>query len=117
MTKKAVDMLNNYREGIEALTGTMPESVKAYNDFTGGAFEDGEIEKAEKHRMALAIALKDGDEASITYHMDQCLGKGCSKEKIYEIMAVASAYGGGSAMSRSIIKGIPIFEELNAAKE
>ncbi|WP_226579609.1 carboxymuconolactone decarboxylase family protein [Halobacillus litoralis] len=112
MNKNAVQVLEDYRQGIEELTNYLPEATKDYNRFTGAFFESGEIDKSIKHLMALAISLKDGDQASMTYHLDQCVELGCSDQQIYETMGVGAAYGGGSAMSQAVTSGMNILKEL-----
>ncbi|WP_394217499.1 carboxymuconolactone decarboxylase family protein [Halobacillus trueperi] len=112
MKNQAEQTLHDYRHGIEELTSYLPEGTKEYNRFTGAFFEDGEVDRSHKHLMALAISVKDGDEASITYHMDQCVALGCSDQQIYETMGVAAAYGGGSAMSQAVTVGIRTLKEF-----
>ncbi|MBA2175902.1 carboxymuconolactone decarboxylase family protein [Halobacillus locisalis] len=112
MNKSALTVLEDYRKGIERLTEYVPDTIQEYNRFTGESFADGEVDRTYKHLMALAIALKEGDEASITYHMDQCIAKGCSDQQIYETMAVAAGYGGGSAMSQSVTTGMEVLDQL-----
>ncbi|PPA70834.1 carboxymuconolactone decarboxylase family protein [Jeotgalibacillus proteolyticus] len=106
MENRAESILERYRKGIDELGEYVPVVVKEYNSFTGKSFEDGEIDRSHKHLMAFAISIKDGDEASITYHLDQCVAMDCSDQQIYEAMAVAAAYGGGSAMSQGVTTGI-----------
>lgn len=110
--KQAEERLESYRTGIEELSEHLPEAVKQYNRFTGESFEGGEIEKHTKHLMALAMSVKDGDVESMTYHMDQCVELGCTDKQIYESMMVSAAYGGGSAMSQGVTKGIEILQQL-----
>lgn len=112
MNKQGEDLLKEYRNGIETLTEHLPEATKEYNHFTGSFFEDGELSKGTKHLMALAISVKDGDEASIAYHMDQCVEADCSDKEIYETMGVSAAYGGGSAMSQAVTTGLNILQEF-----
>ena len=94
--------LENYRKGIEQLTDHLPNAINEYNHFTGEVFQDGEIDRSHKLLMALSIGVKDGDEASMTYHLDPCVALDCSDQQIYEAMLVAAAYGGGSAMSQGV---------------
>lgn len=110
--KQAEERLESYRTGIEKISEHLPEAVKQYNRFTGESFENGEIKKHTKHLIALAISVKDGDEASMTYHMDQCVELGSTDNQIYETMMVSAAYGGGSAMSQGVTKGIEILKQL-----
>ncbi|WP_270182241.1 carboxymuconolactone decarboxylase family protein [Alkalihalobacillus sp. CinArs1] len=110
--KQAEERLESYRTGIEQLTESLPEAIKQYNRFTAECFEEGDIQKSTKHLMALAISTKDGDKESMTYHMDQCVELGCSDKEIYETMLVSAAYGGGSAMSQGVTKGLEILKEI-----
>ncbi|SFF69824.1 Uncharacterized conserved protein YurZ, alkylhydroperoxidase/carboxymuconolactone decarboxylase family [Halobacillus alkaliphilus] len=112
MERKAHTILEEYRNGIEQLSEHLPKTIQEYNRFTGEAFNDGEVTKVNKHLMALAISLKEGDEPSIAYHMDQCVAMDCSDQEIYEAMGVAAAYGGGAAMSQSVTKGFEILKQL-----
>jgi len=104
--------LVNYRKGIEQLTDHLSDAINGYNRFTGEVFQDGEIDRSHKHLMALSIGVKEGDEASMTYHLDQCVALDCSDQQIYEAMLVAAAYGGGSAMSQGVTAGLEILKQL-----
>lgn len=106
------EILDRYRKGIEEVHDALPEAVSEYNRFTGKAFEAGEIDRAHKHLTALAIAVKDGDESSIAYHMDQCVGHDCSDQQIHETLMVAAAYGGGSAMSHGVTMGLEMLKQF-----
>lgn len=112
MTQRGEELLKEYRNGIETLTEHLPEATKEYNHFTGSFFEDGKLKKGTKHLMALAISVKEGDEASIAYHMDQCVEAECTDKEIYESMGVSAAYGGGSAMSQAVTTGLTILQEF-----
>ena len=112
MRINAEQNLENYRKGIEQLSQHLPNAMSEYNHFTGESFESGEIDRPHKHLMALAISIKDGDEASITYHMDQCVAMECTDQQIYETMAVSAGYGGGSAMSQGVTAGLEILKQL-----
>ncbi|KIL50983.1 carboxymuconolactone decarboxylase family protein [Jeotgalibacillus campisalis] len=105
-------ILDRYRKGIEEVNESLPEAISEYNRFTGKAFESGEIDRSQKHLTALAIAVKDGDESSIAYHMDQCIGYDCTDQEIHETMMVAAAYGGGSAMSHGVTMGLELLKQF-----
>ncbi|WP_404407134.1 carboxymuconolactone decarboxylase family protein [Jeotgalibacillus malaysiensis] len=108
------NILNRYRRGIESIHDLMPSAVHEYNQFTGKAFEAGDISKSQKHLIALAIAVNDGDESSIAYHMDQCVSHDCTDQQIHETMMVAAAYGGGSAMSHGVTMGLELLKQFRS---
>ncbi|WP_166805891.1 MULTISPECIES: carboxymuconolactone decarboxylase family protein [Jeotgalibacillus] len=112
MQINAQEILERYRRGISLVHEEMPSAIHEYNQFTGKAFEDGEIDRAHKHLIALAIAVTDGDESSMVYHMDQCIEHDCSDKQIHEAMMVAAAYGGGSSMSHGVTMGLEMLKQL-----
>ncbi|HET7627557.1 MAG TPA: carboxymuconolactone decarboxylase family protein [Bacillales bacterium] len=94
--------LHDYKEGLGTFTKHMPELAERFNAFTETCFAEGKLSKKEKQLMALAISLYAQDEYCIIYHTKGCLDQGCSKEEMFEAVGVASAFGGGAAMSQSV---------------
>ncbi|WP_227395021.1 carboxymuconolactone decarboxylase family protein [Jeotgalibacillus aurantiacus] len=105
-------ILERYRNGVKEVHETLPDAISEYNRFTGKVFESGTIDRSQKHLMALAIAIKDGDESSIAFHMDQCVAHDCTDQQIHETMMVAAAYGGGSAMSHGVTMGLELLKQF-----
>ena len=91
-----------YKEGLGVYQRKMPEVVKLYNDFTGECFKTGAVDEKTKHMMALAISLCENDDYCIMYHTQEALHKGAKEQELLEVIAVAAAFGGGSAMSLGV---------------
>ncbi|MBB6448192.1 AhpD family alkylhydroperoxidase [Geomicrobium halophilum] len=94
------EQLMQYKEGIGKYRERMPELVHAYHTFTDICFQEGDVPQKYKQLAGLAISVHAQDEYCIIYHTKGCLDQGCTKEEISEIIGVATAMGGGAALSQ-----------------
>ncbi|GAB7386727.1 carboxymuconolactone decarboxylase family protein [Bacillaceae bacterium] len=104
-------VIREYKESIGRFREKMPRVSQGYMDFTGACFADGAIKEKEKHLMALAISICLQDEYCIMYHAKEALDKGASEKEILETVAVAAAFGGGSALSQGATLVMDVVEQ------
>ncbi|WML44008.1 carboxymuconolactone decarboxylase family protein [Neobacillus sp. PS3-40] len=100
-SSKQID-LNRFKEGIGSSTLNMPEILTSFNEFTEACFKEGEISQKNKQLIALGTSIYSQDEYCIIYHTKGCLDQGCSEKEIFEAIGVATAIGGGAAMSQGV---------------
>ncbi|WP_211747648.1 carboxymuconolactone decarboxylase family protein [Paenibacillus sp. Marseille-Q4541] len=91
-----------YKDQIGQMAETMPDVLKAYHDFTGECFREGELDLKTKQLIALGIGLFSNNEVCTLYHVQEALSKGATKQQIMETVAVAAAIGGGHALSQGV---------------
>ena len=109
--------LNRYKEGIGTTTQNMPELLTTFNEFTEACFKEGEISQKNKQLIALGTSVYSQDEYCIIYHTKGCLDQGCSEKEIYEAIGVATAIGGGAAMSQGVTLVQECMKEFNQLKQ
>lgn len=94
--------LIDYKDGLGKYNQSMPHLVKAYNDFTESCFKEGEISQKNKQLIALGISVYSQDEYCIIYHTKGCIDQGCTEKEVFEAIGVATAIGGGAAMTQGV---------------
>lgn len=107
--------LLDYKQGVGAFTQKAPTIGSAYNEFTETCFQEGALNKKQKHLIALGISLQSLDKYCITYHLKGCLDSGCTEKEIVEVVGVAAAIGSGAIMGHAasvIQQGIHDFNQL-----
>jgi AhpD family alkylhydroperoxidase len=109
--------LHDYKVGLGTFTQKMPDVAKHFNAFTEACFKEGTLEQKQKQLIALGISLYSQDEYCIIYHTKGCLDQGASEEEILEAVGVATAFGGGAAMSQAVTLVQECMSELNELKQ
>lgn len=104
-------LAKEYREGLLSFGRIMPDVMNAYNQFTTVCFQPGELDRKQKHLMAMGISLFTGNEHCIVFHLEGALSEGASEKEIAETVAVAGAYGGGTTFSHGVILVNEVMEE------
>ncbi|WP_018921872.1 carboxymuconolactone decarboxylase family protein [Salsuginibacillus kocurii] len=96
------EALHDYKEGMGDLEHKMPKLAKQYKAFTDECFKEGKLSKKTKQLIALAVSIEAQDEYCMIYHTKGSLDEGCSEDELLETIGVASAFGGGAAMSQAV---------------
>lgn len=107
-------LAEEYREGLRSFAQIMPDVMNAYTQFTTTCFQEGALDRKQKHLMAMGISLFTGNEHCIVYHLEGALSEGASEKEIAETVAVAGAYGGGTTFSHGVIL---VNEVMNEKKQ
>jgi AhpD family alkylhydroperoxidase len=95
--------LLEYKQGLGDLAKHLPEVVSNYNQFTQACFKEGVLSKKNKHLIALSLGVYSNDEYCIIYHTKGAIDNGASDQEVIEAAAVTTAFGGGMAMSQTVI--------------
>lgn len=106
-------LLHEYKAGLGKFMQKTPNIAKHFNDFTAACFKEGAVGQKEKQMIALGISLYNQDEYCIVYHTKGCLDQGATEEEIMETVGVASAFGGGTSISRAVTLVQQAIEELS----
>lgn len=89
------ERLERFQKGTERLYQEMPETTKAFFNFTGVAQKEGSLTVREKELISIGIAMYNRCEDCIVYHVYNALQAGCKREEILEAAGVAMVFGGG----------------------
>ncbi|WNC15458.1 carboxymuconolactone decarboxylase family protein [Brevibacillus brevis] len=93
---------DNYKRSIKHLEEHLPEVVEPYHALTGTCFQAGEIEKKQKHLIALGISMSHRDDNCVRYHVQEAIHEGASEREIWETVGVTIALSGGLAVSQCL---------------
>jgi AhpD family alkylhydroperoxidase len=72
-------------------------TMRAFTALHEAALADGELSRATKELLALAISISTQCEGCIAWHVHGALGAGASPEQVEEAVGVAIMMGGGPA--------------------
>ncbi|BBI32633.1 carboxymuconolactone decarboxylase family protein [Cohnella abietis] len=111
--------VRQYKENAAGLSDILPEVARTYEQFTGQAFESGELDATTKQLIALGVALYANNEVCSFYHVQEARALGASDQQIMETVAVASAAASGHVLSQGVIRvqgalGINTGEQVNS---
>jgi AhpD family alkylhydroperoxidase len=91
---KLEDFMDRRKKGNERIFSEEFLPFKRYFSLDNKAYEDGAVPVKYKEMMGLvgSMVLRCND--CITYHIDNCVDAGCSKEELNEAMNIALVIGG-----------------------
>ncbi|SDE95502.1 alkylhydroperoxidase AhpD family core domain-containing protein [Paracoccus isoporae] len=81
-----------------AFAKASPNVMKAFGQLAGAATTEGRFTAAQKELLATAIAVVEGCEDCILYHVDAARRQGAEEEELVEALAIAVEMGGGPAL-------------------
>ncbi|QQK81347.1 carboxymuconolactone decarboxylase family protein [Salicibibacter cibi] len=96
------EALQEYKDGMNYLSGQLPKLTRKFNAFTDACFAEGELKAKDKYLIALAISVCMNEEYSIINHAKNCIDEDCSEEEIMEAVAVAVSFRGDAALSQAV---------------
>ncbi|MDN5302926.1 MAG: hypothetical protein PWQ60_2440 [Thermoanaerobacteraceae bacterium] len=102
MTKNPRELLNEFMGGLQEVSKTNGEQVKAFMNLLGAAYKPGVVDTKTKELMSVAIAAYNRCEYCIVFHVYKALEAGATREEIMEAAMVAVAFGGGPSMAYSV---------------
>lgn len=73
----------------------IPDVYRGYGELTKAAFADGELDRAAKELIALAIGVAEGCDGCIATHGRAAAGAGATRQQAAEAIGVAIAMRGG----------------------
>ncbi|MGK0274923.1 MAG: AhpD family alkylhydroperoxidase [Ilumatobacter sp.] len=91
--QKRTDLRHGYRE----LGTALPDVMAGFSDMHRAAVADGELSRATKELIALAIGVAARCEGCIALHVSAALKAGATDGQVHEALGVAVLMGGGPA--------------------
>ena len=79
------------------LAGAAPAAMKALTELTRSAGTAGAFSPSQKELIAVSIAVTQGCEDCILYHVDLARRQGATEADLVQALAVAIEMGGGPA--------------------
>jgi len=97
MTTDFVERRTELRQGYRDLGTAIPDVMKGFGDMHRAAVADGELSRATKEMIALAIGIAARCDGCIALHVHASLHAGATPAQIHEAIGVAVLMGGGPA--------------------
>jgi AhpD family alkylhydroperoxidase len=89
--------LSEAKRRLAELAGAAPAAMKAMTDLARAAGTAGAFTPAQKELMAVAIAVTQGCEDCIIFHVDLARRHGATEADLGQALSVAIEMGGGPA--------------------
>ena len=94
----AKDKLADAKTRMGAFAKTSPELFEGFTKVSKAATRPGSFSSAQKELIAVAIAVTEGCDDCILYHVDAARRHGADKAALIEALEVAVEMGGGPAV-------------------
>ncbi len=92
-------VLEHAHRGLQLLTEYRPKLMGKIQAFMGEAMHPGVLDKKEKERIALGMALTQQCHYCIGLHIRACKQAGVTLEEIMDVCGIAIMMGGGPALT------------------
>lgn len=92
-------VLEHAHRGLQLLTEYKPKLMGKVQAFMGEAMQPGLLDKKEKERIALGMAMTQQCHYCIALHVRACKLAGVTVEEIMEVCGVAIMMGGGPVLT------------------
>lgn len=97
MTTNFEDKRSELRRGYRDLGAALPAVMAGFGDLHRAAVADGELSRATKELIAVAIGVAARCEGCIALHVHAALKAGATAGQVHEALGVAVLMGGGPA--------------------
>jgi AhpD family alkylhydroperoxidase len=97
MTTDYTQRRSELLKGYGALGAAVPDVMQGFGEMHRAAVADGELSRATKEMMALAIGIAARCDGCIALHVRAALKAGATRGQIHEAIGVAVLMGGGPA--------------------
>ena len=105
------DKLNAAKARLGAFAKTSPALFEGFAKISKTATRDGSFSAAQKELIATALAVNQGCDDCIVYHVDAAKRHGADEAALVEALEVAVEMGGGPALMYAG-KALEAFREL-----
>jgi AhpD family alkylhydroperoxidase len=109
-------MRSELRLGYRELGTALPDVMAGFGAMHKAAVADGELSRATKELIALAIGVAARCEGCIALHVHAAFRAGATEGQIHEALGVAVLMGGGPA-SVYATEALVALEQFSAASE
>ena len=92
-------ILEHAHRGLQIITEHKPKLMGIVHSFMAEAMAPGILDKKEKERIALGMALTQQCHYCIALHIRACKHAGVTLEEIMEVCAIGIMMGGGPALT------------------
>ena len=92
-------VLEHAHRGLQLITEYKPKLMGKIQAFMAEAMQPGVLDKKEKERIALGMALSQQCHYCIALHIRACKHAGVTLEEIMEVCAIGIMMGGGPALT------------------
>ena len=92
-------VLEHAHRGLQLMTEYRPKLMGKVQSFMAEAMQPGVLDKKEKERIALGMALTQQCHYCIALHIRACKHAGVSLEEIMEVCGIGIMMGGGPVLT------------------
>lgn len=92
-------VLEHAHRGLQMLSEYRPKLMGKVNAFMSEAMQPGVLNKKEKERIALGMALTQQCHYCIALHIRACKNAGVTLEEIMDVCAIGVMMGGGPVLT------------------
>ena len=108
--------MEDMKNDIRALNRTIPETTRAFATLSKSVKESDVLPFKTKEFIALGIAVAQGCEPCIGFHVEALVRIGASREEVADALAMALQMGGGPALMYAA-KALAAYDQMKADKE
>ena len=83
------------KDRSRALIKAVNAPMKGFGQLSAAVKEPGALSTKEKEYIAVGIAVVQGCEDCIAYHVDMLMKLGCTREEFCDVLGMALQMGGG----------------------
>lgn len=95
----ARDQIEGFKRRLARYHGDSPAVAGAFQQLHEAALSDGELSRAQKELMAMAISIVTHCEGCVAWHLAAAAGAGATRKQAIEAVDVAVLMGGGPSMT------------------
>jgi len=111
MAGHATEQLKQMNTRFSAFAKATPQVFGAFRTLMNEASKDGSLPARFKELVAVAIAVNQGCDDCIVFHLSNAKRHGASREELVEVLGVTVEMGGGPG-SVYAAKALAAFDEM-----
>ena len=101
------------RDDLRLLNKAIPDTAKGFASLSKAVKEGGVLEFKHKEYVALGIAVAQGCEPCVGFHVEALMKAGATRAEMGDVVAMAVQMGGGPALMYAA-KAFACWDELAA---
>jgi len=90
--------IHDLKNEIRVLNKTIPDTTRAFAGLTKAVHDGGVLDARTKEFIALGIAVAQGCEDCMGFHVEALLRAGGSREELGDVLAMSIQMAGGPAL-------------------
>ena len=107
-----VQDFNDYRSKMnDKIFARQNKTLNRFFALDGGAYADGALDKKTKELLGLAASMVLRCDDCIRYHLGTCHELGVTRNKVFEVFAIANLVGGSICIPHTR-RAVEYWEEL-----